>query len=40
MAGARAMAQAIAAVIQTPGGLTVAPLQSYFAQFAAKQDAA
>ncbi len=40
MAGARAMAQAIATIIKTPGGLTVAPLQSYFAQFSAKKDAA
>lgn len=40
IAGARAMAQAIATIIKTPGGLTVAPLQSYFAQYAAKKDAA
>ena len=40
MAGARAMAQAIATVIRTPGGLTVAPLQSYFAKKTGKQDAA
>jgi len=40
MAGARAMAQAIATVIRTPGGLTVAPLQSYFAKKVGKQDAA
>lgn len=40
IAGARAMAQAIAAMIKTPGGLTVAPLQSYFAKLADKKDAA
>ena len=40
MAGARAMAQAIATIIQTPDGLGVAPLQSYFAKAAAKKDAA
>ena len=40
MAGARAMAQAIARVIQTPGGLTVAPLQSFFRKREDKKDAA
>ncbi len=40
MAGARAMAQAIARVVQTPHGLDVAPLQSYFAPRTAQQDAA
>ncbi len=40
MAGARAMAQAIAAIIQTPHGLDVAPLQSYFAKADGKKDAA
>ncbi len=40
MAGARAMAQAIATIVQTPSGLDVAPLQSYFAKGNAKQDAA
>ena len=40
MAGARAMAQAIAAIIQTANGLDVAPLQSYFVKSTAKQDAA
>ncbi len=40
IAGSRAMAQAIATIIQTPGGLTVAPLQSYFAKATGKKDAA
>jgi carbamoyl-phosphate synthase large subunit len=40
MAGARAMAQAIATIIQTPEGLTVAPLQSYFAKKVGEKDAA
>ena len=40
MAGARAMAQAIARIIQTPQGLDVAPLQSYFAKPDTKKDAA
>ena len=40
MAGARAMAQAIATIIKTPGGLGVAPLQSYFAKADKKKDAA
>jgi carbamoyl-phosphate synthase large subunit len=40
IAGSKAMAQAIAAIIRTPGGLTVAPLQSYFAKTGEKKDAA
>jgi carbamoyl-phosphate synthase large subunit len=40
MAGARAMAQAIARIIQSPQGLSVAPLQSYFAKADGKKDAA
>jgi hypothetical protein len=34
------MAQAIATIIRTSGGLTVAPLQSYFAKANTKKDAA
>jgi carbamoyl-phosphate synthase large subunit len=40
IAGSRAMAQAIATIIRTSGGLTVAPLQSYFAKANTKKDAA
>jgi carbamoyl-phosphate synthase large subunit len=40
MSGARAMVQAIAAIAQTKGGLSVAPLQSYFSKAASKKDAA
>jgi carbamoyl-phosphate synthase large subunit len=40
MAGARAMAQAIAARVQSPSGFGVAPLQSYFAKLDGKKDAA
>ena len=40
IAGSRAMVQAITAIAGKPGGLDVAPLQSYFPAKAAKKDAA
>ena len=40
MSGARAMVQAIAEIAGAQDGLQVAPLQSYFAKYAAKKDAA
>ncbi|MDX2096125.1 MAG: carbamoyl-phosphate synthase large subunit [Alphaproteobacteria bacterium] len=40
IAGARAMAQAIATMVKTPQGFTVAPLQSYFLKPGGKRDAA
>jgi carbamoyl-phosphate synthase large subunit len=40
ISGARAMTQSIMAMVKTPGGLSVAPLQSYFAKATDKKDAA